>query len=46
MRVIGLMPLRPGQDRRPRGDDVTADWRNDTEPGNDYTSLGHTILDE
>src|SRR5688572_1606243 len=33
------------QDRRARGSDVTADWRNDSEPGNDYTSLGHTILE-
>jgi len=34
------------QNRGPRSHHVAADWRNDTEPGHDDTSLGHTILAE
>jgi hypothetical protein len=33
-----------GQHGGPRGGEITADWRNDTEPGYDDTSFGHTIL--
>ena len=42
----GLDAALARQNRGPCGRNVTANWRNDTEPGNDDTSLGHTILCE
>ena len=44
MRVMGRMPLLPARIADHAVGYITADWRNDTEPGNDDTSLGHTIL--